>query len=124
MGGSALSVSHPSHVLIRRACDKRCQAQCAHDLYRPYWSGCSGVTHYTPFSITQSFDVNILQVAKKSTDLRPFVEQYEQRMAEVTTFIEQHKNLPGNVEKEEESSSDDEDEVLLCESCSPLEATG
>lgn len=85
------------------------------------------------FNILSLHFLLLLQIAKKSNDLRPHVDAWEKRMAAVTTFIDQNKNLPSESSSSESSSSSDDDEEkegdeetdsALCAHCKPPKATG
>ncbi|CAN0302044.1 unnamed protein product, partial [Scytosiphon promiscuus] len=75
-------------------------------------------------TMKETLPPSLEKVARKSPDLRQYVEQHDQRVAEVNTFVEQHKNLPGDESDSEEEESKSDEEVLLCSTCEPSEATG
>ena len=80
--------------------------------------------------VRRQFCVALFQVAKKSADLRQYVEAWDREMAAVNTYVDLSKNLPDKSSSSSSSSSDDEsvdgdtDKAVLCKSCNPTEKTG
>ena len=58
--------------------------------------------------VRRQFCVALFQVAKKSADLRQYVEAWDREMAAVNTYVDLSKNLPDKSSSSSSSSSDDE----------------
>lgn len=76
-------------------------------------------------------DICPFQIVLKSNDLRPYVEDWRQRMEEVDKFVDVSKNMPetassssssslSNEESDDDESADkDKSKALQCEICEP-----